>query len=101
MPEIIKPRNWYGDWVQNVTVHEEEVFTLSDLMALPEYSCSIPTGTTIGKRWRRATHYYSTDPAMMTEWWIGTYVEHPDEDRVGIEWIWAVSEPGVPIRTIR
>lgn len=74
---------------------KEEVIDLAELESLLEYSTTLPTGTTIGKRWRRARR----PGARVTEWWIGTYVEHPDPDRVGIEWVWAVSEPDVPHRT--
>ncbi len=98
MTTKVHSRAGYGDAVEGTYVHGEEVISLEDLMELAEYSCSIPTGTTIGKRWRRATRYHA--PAI-TEWWIGTYVEHPEPHRVGIEWVWAVSEPGRPHRTER
>lgn len=32
--------------------------TWAELKALPEYSCSLPTGTTIGKRWKKNQHAY-------------------------------------------
>lgn len=82
----------------------EEVISLEDLEKLPEYSCSLPTGTTIGKRWRQATKWgpeVSRERYPETEWMIGTYVDHPDPKLVRIEWVWAVSEPGVPHRTTR
>ena len=74
---------------------KEEVIDLKELENLLEYSTTLPTGTTIGKRWRRALR----PRADVTEWWIGAYVEHPDPKLVGIEWAWAVSELGVPHRT--
>ena len=76
---------------------DEEVITLEELSDLFEYSCSLPTGTTIGKRWRLATAWNRR--ATETEWQIAEYVEHPDPDKVGIKWVWAVVEPGVPHRT--
>lgn len=51
--------------------------TQSALNALPDYSCSFPTGTTIGKRWRRAED---------GGWVIGEYVASEDPDRVSIKW---------------
>ncbi len=75
----------------------EETITLEALAALPEYSCSLPTGTTIGVRWRAATRYMGE----RTEWRIGTYVSDPSPGMVGIEWAWAVSEPGKPWETER
>lgn len=77
---------------------QDEIISLQDLMALPEYSCSVPTGTTIGKRWRRATKYHGP---TVTEWMIGKYIENPDPKLIGIEWTWAVSKPGIPHRTDR
>ena len=76
---------------------DEEVITFEALKDLLEYSRSLPTGTTIGKRWRRATKW--SRHALETEWQIGEYVERPDPDTVGIKWVWAVVEPGVPHRT--
>ncbi len=75
----------------------EETITLEALADLPEYSCSIPTGTSIGVRWRAATQYMGE----RTEWRIGTYVPCRSPGMVGIEWVWAVSEPGVPWETDR
>jgi len=49
--------------------------------ALPEYSCSLPTGTTIGKRWKRGEPY-----GQPTRWLLGEYVEHADPGKVGIRW---------------
>lgn len=37
------------------------------LLALPEYTTSIPTGTTPGKRWRRNVYWDGS------EWWQGRY----------------------------
>ncbi len=44
--------------------------------ALPEYSCSLPTGTTPGKRWRR--HDGAHDREFIAGggkpvWWVGEY----------------------------
>lgn len=51
---------------------------------LPEYSCTIPTGTTIGKVWRRKKDYYDESKG----WLIGEYVTDPQGDpkMVGIQW---------------
>ena len=53
----------------------------NQLKQLPEYSRSLPTGTTIGKRWKRnnGTH---TEPT----WVIGEYKDHKDKKLVGIKW---------------
>lgn len=55
--------------------------TPAEFLALPEYSASVPTGTTIGKRWRRlnGAHDMAYKRAGgKCEWMIGAYEEHPD-----------------------
>jgi len=58
----------------------------SDLFALPEYSCSVPTGVTIGKKWRRNVNFGKPDTEP--EWIIGEYVR--TYGRVTILWQWAL-----------
>lgn len=54
---------------------DDEHFLISqaDFDALPEYSCSLPTGVFDGKCWKRYDNGV---------WWIGCYIEedppHPD-----------------------
>lgn len=79
---------------------DETVISREELAKLLEYSTSLPTGTTIGKRWRRDVHavkrFHGVVPCdTPQEWMIGEYVEHSDPDTVGIRWSWAVVEPGV------
>ena len=52
---------------------------LDELNRLPEYSCSLPTGTYPGKQWRRC--HFGTG-----EWYIGTYGEPTDKDTIPIYW---------------
>ena len=78
---------------------EETIITREALRELGEYSCSIPTGTTIGKRWRRNLNAYRKDRVgVPPEWVIGKYVDIGSATDVGIEWSWAVEAPGQPIR---
>jgi hypothetical protein len=74
--------------------------THAELMRLPEYSTSLPTGTQIGKRWRRDglfmarrtvghLHFFDGTPeaeAWGTEWYIGEYVASNEEGYVDISW---------------
>lgn len=53
--------------------------------ALLEYSCTLPTGTTVGKRWKRRVPY-QYGPGDKLEWFLGEYVEDPDPTKVGILW---------------
>lgn len=78
----------------------EIVIDREDLFALPEYSCSIPTATTIGKRWRCDIHAYRQPaiPDNQHEWQIGEYIEDSDPDMVGIKWVWAVDVNHEPHR---
>lgn len=66
-----------------------------DFSELPEYSCSIPTGTTIGKRWKRDAHAYTHMLRSQEEqrlalsgpqWWMAEYTPHEDPTLVGIFW---------------
>jgi hypothetical protein len=57
---------------------EDVTLTRAEFDALPEYSTSIPTGTTIGKRWKRNMGN--------GVWWMGSYAEHPDPKLVSIVW---------------
>ena len=67
------------------------VISRKELAALSEYSCSLPTGTTIGKRWRRDVNAYRADRrGAPPEWVIGEYVDIHDPKNVGIAWAWAV-----------
>lgn len=70
---------------------------MSALDGLPEYSLTLPTGTTIGKRWKRDNNAFKRPVRVEIlgllfvlpwppEWWIGEYVEHADPKRVGIKW---------------
>lgn len=74
----------------------ETVINRAELAALLEYSCSLPTSTTIGKRWRRNVNAYRPDRVgVPPEWQIGEYVDVDSKDEVGIRWSWAVEAPGV------
>ncbi len=59
--------------------------TLEQFDELLDYSCSIPTGQTIGKRWKRHEPYVH-DPKVKTVWYMGQYVDHEDPDKIGIRW---------------
>jgi hypothetical protein len=55
--------------------------SLSQFENMHEYSTTLPTGTTIGKKWRR---YLFDGPAKGT-WILCEYVEDPDPKYVGIK----------------
>jgi hypothetical protein len=77
-----------------------ETFTLTrkEFDDLLEYSCTLPTGTTIGKRWKRDVNSRSqfrlskieeTEMQILgPEWWMGEYAEcePPEADKVAIIW---------------
>ncbi len=56
-----------------------------EFKSLKEYSCSLPTGTYIGKRWRRRVPY-GERPDAEPEWFMGEYVESLIPGEIGIEW---------------
>lgn len=61
------------------------MLTRKEFDDLPEYSCSLPTGTTVGKQWKRRVPYQiRVDPP--NEWYLGEYVETYELGQIGIEW---------------
>lgn len=78
---------------------KETIITPTELADLLEYSCSIPSGAIIGKRWRRNLNAYRKDRiGVPAEWMIGEFVDIGSDKEVGIVWSWAVEAPGQPIR---
>ena len=72
----IEPPKWYSEL-------EEEPISQKAFDSLYEYSCSIPTLTTIGKVWKSDLNFgLPTDEKV---WVICEYVEIGKKDRVGIE----------------
>lgn len=66
-----------------------------DFDALLEYSCSLPTGTEIGKRWKRDQNAYLPlrklffgwyKPKYRANWFVGEYAESKQEGKVDIIW---------------
>jgi hypothetical protein len=60
--------------------HETVLMTQKAFDDLLEYSCSLPTGTTIGKQWKAGWPYYGE----RIKWYLCEYVEHEDPGMVGI-----------------
>ena len=60
---------------------ETIVLTEIEFNQLPNYSCSYPTDTTIGKRWKRGEPYVR-DPHT---WYLCEYVESNIEGMIGIK----------------
>ena len=90
--------------VREALSQTETVISREELAKLGEYSCTLPTGTTIGKRWRRNVNAFkSVLPSgqqnphgprqrLEPEWMIGEYYDIGSE--IGVRFTWAVSEPG-------
>lgn len=56
--------------------------TQKEFDELPEYSCSLPTGTKIGKRWKKRVPYDGENPV----WYLGEITTDPEPGFVGILW---------------
>lgn len=74
----------------------EEIISRAALASLLEYSTTLPTGTTPGKRWRcdvQARKRLGLEP----EWVIGEYFvdAYTPPGQISIRWSWAMSAPGV------
>lgn len=69
--------------------------TMDEFEGLPEYSCTVPTGTTVGKRWRREEPYHRQALGPRT-WYMGEYGEPGEDRQVPITWrqIFIVPEAG-------
>lgn len=70
-------------WTSITIVDGTAVMSFKTFESLSDYSCTIPSGTIIGKRWRRREPYGGPG-----EWWMGEYAETnpPDPNRVNIIW---------------
>lgn len=55
-----------------------------EFMALLEYSCSMPTGVVIGKRWRRNVTAFMG--GLRPHWVMGEYGSHEDPKKATILW---------------
>jgi hypothetical protein len=72
---------------------------------LPEYSTSLPTGTTIGKRWKadKNARRHPEDRTPKPDWMLAEYYDINDVNKVGIRWtkiiVVAESSPGQPAGT--
>jgi hypothetical protein len=62
---------------EHTAVVTEEAFN-----KMLEYSCSMPTGQGIGKRWKRKADYYDESKG----WFMLEYVEVPEPGMVGVKW---------------
>lgn len=71
-------------------VNKELAYLTEDTLKLiGEYSCSLPTGTTIGKIWARNNNAFRPSPdgkKLKPDWWLGQYVDDPNPKQVGIVW---------------
>jgi hypothetical protein len=57
--------------------------------ALPEYSGTLPTGTTIGKRWRRRVPFSRASPSYVpARWFMGEYVHDRDAPAGSVAIVW-------------
>ena len=69
-----------NNWSARVGEFPRMAITYQAMKALPEYSCTVPTGVSVGKMWRR--HDGSFDPRCRKEdqmWLIGRYEAAPPE----------------------
>jgi hypothetical protein len=58
---------------------EQITLTQKEFNKLLEYSFTIPTGTIIGKQWKKGVPYDNP-----TKWYLCEYIEHEDPNKVGI-----------------
>jgi hypothetical protein len=74
-----------------------------EFAGLPEYSCSLPTGQTVGKRWRRnnnSSQLIGCPAGLTPDWYMGEYFmdETIPEGKIGIRWSKIVV--GLPLKKV-
>lgn len=82
------PCSWCNKRCQGVEIIGDEAHMDGHTFDnMDEYSCSIPTGTTIGKRWRKHEPYVIVK-GQISVWYMGEYALDPEfpETRVKIIW---------------
>jgi len=69
-----------------LTDDQAVILTLAEFDALPEYSLSAPTGTFVGKRWKR--RLWDEERRRWGGWLMGEYEPDPQgrADYVQIRW---------------
>lgn len=69
---------------------EVDLLTEKELMALPNYSCTLPTGTVVGKKWRRDMNepkrFHGHDKTLPELWWTGEFIPDDRPGMIGIRW---------------
>jgi len=61
-----------------------------ELNKYAEYSCSLPTGQSLGKKWVRNQSFLlpADHPKKhIGDWWLGEYVPDPDPKMIGVRWV--------------
>jgi hypothetical protein len=79
------------------TERRPELFLYAhELASMPEYSLSVPTGTTVGKVWKRRVPYNA--PELQASWVIGMYVYSGSLGHLRIVWSDVVLRSGPALR---
>ena len=68
-------------WTKVTIVDGRAIMPLGVFDDLDEYSCSLPSGTFVAKRWKRLEPFGG--PGV---WYLGEYVDDPDPKKIGILW---------------
>ena len=77
--------------------------TPAEFDALDEYSCSLPTGYALGKKWKRREPYMiSYDPDKPNRWLLGEYtgaIPHPERNELlaSVQWSLIVCPGRTPV----
>lgn len=59
--------------------------TKAEFDQLPEYSCTLPTGTTTGKKWKRRVPYH-VGPGIKNDWRFGMFGRDLPNNQIEIIW---------------
>lgn len=67
--------------VEIAEVEERATVTLETFHKLDDYSCSLPSGTIVGKIWKRHQPFGGRG-----QWWLGQYLKSEDPEMIDIVW---------------
>ena len=60
--------------------------TPEEFKQLPEYSCSFPDSSQLGKQWKCNRNAYPPRQGTTPLWFLGEYTEHPNPKKFYIRW---------------
>lgn len=80
----VETARWHmrAEWTDvTVTADDRALVPYGVFLHMDDYSCTLPSGAFVGKRWKR--HVPFGGPGY---WMMGEYTDDPDPNMIGIKW---------------